>query len=64
MSKYIKTKEGVPELRDFAAQDGTPLVIDVLTGIAYYLHKNLIFPIQGGVSVTGAFSDGFDTGFS
>jgi hypothetical protein len=64
MSKFIKTKEGYPELRDFSAQDGTPIVINVLTGIAYYLHKNLIFPIQGGTSSTGAFSDGFDTGFS
>jgi hypothetical protein len=64
MSRFIKTKEGMPELRDFAAQDGTPIVIDVLTGIAYYLHKNLVYPLQGGTSVLGAFSDGFSTGFS
>jgi hypothetical protein len=64
MSQFIKTKEGHPELRDFASQTGTPIVINVLTGIAYYLHKNLIFPIQGGTSSTGAFSDGFSNGFS
>lgn len=64
MSKYIKTKEGVPILRDFASQEGTPIVIDVLTGIAYYLYRNIVYPVQGGTSVIGAFSDGFDTGFS
>ena len=64
MSKFIKTKEGMPELRDFAAQDGTPIVINVLTGIAYYLYQNLVYPIQFGTSSVGAFSDGFDTGFS
>lgn len=64
MSAYIRTKKGKPELRDFASGDGTPIVIDVLTGIAYYLYKNLVYPIQFGTSSTGAFSDGFSDGFS
>lgn len=64
MSRYIKTTKGVPLLRDFAAQDGTPIVIDVLTGIGYYLYNNIVYPLQFGTSSVGAFSDGFDTGFS
>lgn len=64
MSYYVRTKQGKPEKRDFASTEGTPIVIDVLTGIAYYLYNNLVYPIQGGTSSQGAFSDGFDTGFS
>mgnify|MGYP001306856954 CR=1 FL=1 len=63
-SNIVKTKQGVPILRDFAGADGTPIVIDVTTGIGYYLHKNLVYPLQFGTSAVGAFSDGFSTGFS
>jgi hypothetical protein len=63
-SNIVKTKQGVPILRDFAGADGTPIVIDVLTGIGYYLHKNIVYPLQFGTSSVGAFSSGFDTGFS
>jgi hypothetical protein len=64
MSHYIRLKEGLPLLRDFASGEGSPLVIDTLTGIAYYVKRNIIFPLQFGVSVVGAFSDGFSDGFS
>lgn len=64
MSYYVRTKKGMPVLRDFASNEGTPIVIDVLTGIAYYLYNNIVFPIQFGTSSTGAFSDGFSNGFS
>jgi hypothetical protein len=64
MSDYIKKKTGVPVLRDFASGDGTPIVIDVLTGIGYYLHNNIVFPLQFGTSSAGAFSSGFSEGFS
>ena len=64
MSAYIRTMKGVPTLRDFASGEGTPIVIDVLTGIGYYLYQNIVFPLQFGTSSVGAFSDGFDSGFS
>ena len=64
MSQYIKISRGYPKLSDFASGEGSPIIIDVTTGIAYYVFKNIIYPIQGGTSVTGAFSDGFSTGFS
>lgn len=64
MSEYIRTKQGVPVLRDFLSSEGTPIVIDVLTGLAYYLYKNNIYPIHGGTSSLGAFSSGFSDGFS
>ena len=54
----------MPVLKDFASGEGTPIVIDVLTGVGYYLYKNIIYPLQMSTSVIGAFSDGFDTGFS
>lgn len=64
MSQYIRIKRGVPLLRDFASGEGTPIVIDVLTGIGYYLYNNIVFPLQFGTSSVGAFSDGFSGGFS
>jgi hypothetical protein len=65
VSAYIRKKDGVPVASDFAAADGTPIVIDVLTRIAYYYHDGDVFPIQGlTTSSTNAFSDGFDDGFS
>jgi hypothetical protein len=28
MSQYIKTKKGIPQLRVFAAQTGTPILVN------------------------------------
>lgn len=64
MSAYIRLKQGLPLLRDFASGEGSPIVIDTLTGIGYYLHRNIIFPLQFGTSSVNAFSDGFSSGFS
>ena len=65
MSAYIRTKEGVPVLRDFLSGEGTPIVIDVLTGIGYYLYKNIVFQLTGGASTSvNAFSSGFSDGFA
>jgi hypothetical protein len=65
VSQYIRTREGVPTIRDFASGEGTPIVIDVLTGIAYYLYKNIVFQIVGGQTIsTNAFSFGFSDGFA
>lgn len=65
MSQYIRTKRGVPTLNDFLSGEGTPIVIDVLTGIAYYLYQNIVRQLVGGeVTVTSAFSDGFSDGFA
>ena len=65
MSQYIRTREGVPTLRDFASGEGTPIVIDVLTGIGYYLYKNIVFQLVGGQSAPiNAFSLGFSDGFA
>jgi hypothetical protein len=64
MSYYIRTKEGMPVLRDFVSNEGTPIVIDVTTRIAYYLWRNMIFPLAPNPSGVNAFSDGFSNGFS
>lgn len=65
MSAYIRTMHGVPTVRDFASGEGTPIVIDLLTGIGYYLNNNIVYPLQyGAPSVVGAFSTGFSDGFS
>ena len=65
MSQYIRTKAGVPILTDFASGEGTPIVIDVLTGIGYYLYKNIVFQLVGGQSASvNAFSLGFSDGFA
>jgi hypothetical protein len=64
MSDYIRIKEGMPLLRDFASGEGTPIVIDVTTRIAYYLYKNMIFPLAPNPSSVNAFSSGFSNGFS
>jgi hypothetical protein len=64
MSYYIRTKAGVPILRDFASGEGTPIVIDTLTRIAYYLYGNQIFPLAPNPSATNSFSSGFSDGFS
>ena len=65
MSQYIRTKVGVPILTDFASGEGTPIVIDVLTGIGYYLYRNVVFQLVGGTVVAfNAFSNGFSDGFA
>jgi len=65
MSQYIRTKEGMPTLNDFLSNEGTPIVIDVLTGIGYYLYKNIVFQLVGGQSASvNAFSLGFSDGFA
>lgn len=64
MSYYIRTKEGVPVLNDFLSNEGTPIVIDVLTGIGYYLYRNIVMQLVGGTLVTfNSFSNGFSDGF-
>jgi len=64
MSQYVRTKKGVPTVRDFLSSEGTPLVIDVYTRIAYFLFNNTVYPLAPIPSSIGAFSDGFDSGFS
>ena len=65
MSQYIRIRNGVPTLRDFASGEGTPIVIDVLTGIGYYLYKNIVMQLVGGtVTVANAFNGGFSDGFA
>jgi hypothetical protein len=61
----VRTYEGIPPLVAFGGSDGTPIVIDVLSGVAYYTYNNLVLPIVGGVLVVyDAFSDGFSDGFT
>ena len=65
MSQYIRTKAGVPTLTDFASGEGTPIVIDVTTGLGYYLYRNVVMPLVGGeLLVNNAFSNGFSDGFT
>jgi len=35
MSDAIKHKDGVPTIEDFASNDGPPIIINDLTGVAY-----------------------------
>jgi len=61
----VRISIGPPAMTNFMGTDGTPIVIDVLSGIAYYLYGGVIRPIMGGVLlVTNAFSDGFSDGFA
>jgi hypothetical protein len=61
----VRVVSRVPTLADFGNKVGTPIVINRNTGIAYYLDKDTIRPIQGGpVDVQGAFSDGFSPGYA
>jgi len=65
MSQYVRIRNGVPTLRDFASGEGTPIVIDVLTGIGYYLYKNIVMQMVGGeLLVNNAFNGGFSDGFA
>lgn len=63
MSDSVRTTMGVPTIKDFKSIDGTPIVIDVLTRIAYFLYENQVFPLAPNPSSMGAFSSGFSTGF-
>jgi len=61
----VRICKGVPTQINFMGTDGTPIVIDVLSGIAYYFYDGLVSPLIGGVLlVTNAFSDGFSDGFA
>jgi len=65
MSQYIRLKDGVPELKDFLSNEGSPLVINTLTGVGYYLRKNIVMElVSGTVTVANAFSLGFSDGFA
>jgi hypothetical protein len=65
MSKYVRIKQGVPTIKDFLDNEGSPIVIDGLTGIGYYLYKNVIIQLVGGTLVSfDAFSNGFSDGFA
>ena len=65
MSQFIRTCARMPRVSDFAAGDGTPIVIDVTTGIGYYLYKNIVMQLVGGeLLVNNAFSNGFSDGFA
>ena len=63
-SNNIRVSKGVPDATHFMGSDGTPLVIDGYTGIAYFWLQGAVRPIIGGTFlVTAAFSDGFSDGF-
>ena len=64
-SNNVRISKGPPAPIQFAGTDGTPIVIDVLSGVAYYFYDGVISPIVGGVMlVTNAFSLGFSDGFA
>lgn len=54
MSKYVRTKVGVPQLSDFADAEGTPLVVDVTTGAIYFVYKNNVRALIADGGATGA----------
>jgi hypothetical protein len=61
----IRLVEGVPKPSDFGSHSGTPLVINSITGIAYYFARGFVRPLQAGpIDVAGAFSNGFSAGFA
>ena len=65
MSQYVRLKDGMPTLQDFLSNEGSPLVINTLTGVGYYLRKNIIMElVSGTVTVANAFSLGFSDGFA
>ena len=64
INNYVRVIEGAPTVLDFTSPVGTPIIIDAITGYAYYMHGNLVKPIAAfGTSSAGAFSSGFSTGF-
>lgn len=65
MSHYIRLKDGVPTINDFLSNEGSPLVINTLTGVAYYLRKNIVAElVSGTMTVANAFNLGFSDGFA
>jgi hypothetical protein len=57
MSQFIRTADRAPILADFKDSEGTPIVIDTITDIPYYLKKNVITSLQqegvrGGIRKT------------
>jgi len=65
INNYVRLVEGVPRVVDFTTNVGTPILIDTLTGFAYYMNNNVVYPLQmAPASSVGAFSDGFSSGFS
>jgi len=65
INNYVRVIGGVPTVLDFTSPVGTPVIINSVTGYAYYMHNNTVEPILPyGSSVAGAFSSGFSSGFS
>jgi hypothetical protein len=65
VSQYIRTNMGVPTVSMFDSKEGTPLIIDLTTGVLYYLFQQHVMPVQGGPPPTfNGFSSGFSDGFS
>jgi len=64
ITNNVRTYKGIPPAVAFGGADGTPIVIDALSGIAYYLYLGLVLPLVGGTQpVYNAFSNGFSDGF-
>ena len=51
--KWIATKTGIPVLSDFNFTNGqgTPIVIDLATNLAYYINTNVVTAISASASV-------------
>jgi len=65
INNFVRLYQGVPPKEIFSNSVGTPIVIDILTGFAYYMNDNVVYPLQmAPASSIGAFSDGFSDGFS
>ena len=65
VNNFVRLHQGVPPKELFSSSMGTPIVIDTLTGFAYYMNNDIVYPLQiAQASSIGAFSDGFSDGFS
>lgn len=68
----VRSYLGVPPLAVFANGTGTPIVIDSLTGIAYYHYQNRVLPLfpgkvnaaYGGLRFQGAQAIALGTGWT
>lgn len=49
---FIRFVPRVPILTDFAASGGLPVVVNVLTGIAYYVDLSDVIQVLGGASAS------------
>jgi hypothetical protein len=64
ITNNVRTCVGIPTRANFGGSDGTPIVIDVTTGIGYYSYQGRILPMTAGVQpIYAAFSSGFSDGF-